>query len=126
MNLHTVYLRNDCILPGSLDPLRAPIGRNWTRVEELLAAVFDTLIRQTGWHFMWIQESSARRGIGRIRQNAINRALDHALNGIAGRFNAAELDSVEVSRHFGLFVEKVTVQARQIQQQISLECPNDI
>lgn len=96
------------------------------RVTDVDAQVLDTMIRQAGWHFMWIQAASARNGFGISRQNAIDRALIHALDKIAPRFNAAELNSVQVSEYLGFHVATVDVQSRQIQQETSLECPDDL
>lgn len=126
MILHSVFLRKGCILPNRLDPLQESVGDKWTIVEDLAAPVFDTMIRQAGWHFMWIQDSCARRGFGMTREDATDRALTHALDGIAKRFNAAELDSIQVAKYLGLHIATVTVQPRQIQQQTSLDCPNEI
>jgi len=123
---HTVFLRRGCILPNQLDPLQEEVGSDWMQVEDLDAPVFDTIIRQAGWHFMWIQSSSARKGFGITQENAVDRALIHALDGVAQRFNAAELDSVQVTEYLGFHVATVIVQSRQIQQQTSLDCPNDI
>lgn len=114
------------MLPNRMDPLQEAVGNHWTLIEDLAAPVFDTMIRQAGWHFMWIQDSCARRGFGMNRQNATDRALAHALDGIAKRFNAAELDSVLVARYLGFHVATVTVQPRQVQEQTSLDCPNEI
>ncbi len=124
MNLHSVFLRKGCLLPNPLNPLQEPIGDNWTIVEDLPALVFDSMIRQTGWHFMWLQGSCARRAFGIDRQGAADRALVHALNGIAMRFNAAELDSVQVAKFLGFHIATVTVQPRQIQEQASLCGPD--
>ena len=126
MRQHSVFLRKGCILPNRMEPLQGAVGENWTQVEELTAKVFDTMIRQAGWHFMWIRKSCARRGFGTSRQNAIDRALIHALGGIAPRFNAAELDSVRVAELLGFHVATVTVQPRQIQHYTSLDSPNVI
>src|SRR5579863_644085 len=54
VNPHSVFLRNECMLPLCLDPLREPIGDGWSRVEEIAAPVFDTMVRQAGWHFVWV------------------------------------------------------------------------
>lgn len=123
---HTVFLRSGCILPGQLDPLLCPVNRSWERVDELEAQVFDTMIRQAGWHSMWIQEACVRRGIGRSRASATSSALSRALNAIGQRFNSAELDSIESTSYCGIRMARVTVQPRQIQPQISLDCPCDI
>jgi hypothetical protein len=121
---HSVFLRKGCVLPNRLDLPQEPIGNNWAIVEELPAMVFDTMIRQAGWDVMWLQGSCTRRGFGMSRQNATDRALVHALNGIAKRFNAAELDSVRVAKYLGFHVATVTVQPRQIQEEVSLALPN--
>jgi hypothetical protein len=122
---HSVFLRKDCILPDHLEPLQEPVCENWTMVQEIAAPVFDSVIRQSGWHFMWINGASIRRGFGTTQQNATSRALTHALQGVRRRFNAAELDSVQVTRYPGFFVANVSVQPRQIQHDSSLDAPNE-
>jgi hypothetical protein len=102
---HSVFLRKGCILSDRFNPLREPCGDNWTLVEEITAPVFDTMIRQAGWHFMWMQA--------------------RALKGVARRFNAAELDSVQVTKYPGFHVAKVTLQPRHIQQHTSLDIADE-
>jgi hypothetical protein len=121
VKLHSVFLRKECILPKRLDPLREPVGDHWTRVDEIPASVFDTMIRQAGWHFMWILRPSARRGIGVTQEAATGRALARALRGVASRFNAAELDSIRVRKYPGFYIATVTLQSRQIQEHTSLD-----
>ncbi len=89
-------------------------------MDEIPAPVFDTVIRQAGWHFMWLQGACSRRGFGSTRGVATQRALVRALVGVSRRFNAAELDAVHVSKYPGLQVANVTVQPRQIQRHASL------
>jgi hypothetical protein len=121
LKLHSVFLRNECILPKRLDPLREPVGDGWMRVEEIPASVFDTMIRQAGWHFMWILRPSARRGFGITQDAATRRALISALRGVASRFNAAELDSIRISKYPGFYIANVILQSRQIQEHTSLD-----
>jgi hypothetical protein len=121
VKIHSVFLRKECILPKRLDPLRTPIGDHWTHVEEIPASVFDTMIRQAGWHFMWILRPCARRGIGITEEAASSQALTRALRGVASRFNSAELDSVRVKKYPGFYISKVTLQSRQIQEHTSLD-----
>jgi hypothetical protein len=121
VKLHSIFLRKECILPKRLDPLREPVGDDWMRVEEIPAPVFDTMIRQAGWHFMWILRPSARRGFGITRDGATDRALIRALRGVASRFNAAELDSIRVVKYPGFYIANVTLQSRQIQEHTSLD-----
>jgi len=119
--LHSIFLRSGCTLPDRVDPRREPFCDNWTHVEKIEASNFDLMIRKAGWHFMWVQGSCSRRGYGRTEESAIHRALARSLSGIARRFNAAEFDSLRILRFPGFFVANVTMEARQIQQNTSLD-----
>jgi len=121
VKLHSVFLREGCILPGHLDPLRESFGRNWMLVNEITASVFDTMIRQAGWHFIWMSGSCSRRGFGRTREEAIDRALVRALGAVNKQCNAAEFDSVHVAKYPGFSVANVTVQRHRIQQDTMLD-----
>ena len=125
MRPHSVFLRVDCVLPDRLDPLRKPVGDRWTLVEEITASVFDTMIRQKGWHFEWVDRPCCRKGYGFDEEDATQRALVRALNRVAGRFNAAELIDVQVKKVLGFHIACVTVQPRQIQQFTWLEITQD-
>jgi hypothetical protein len=120
VKLHSVFLRNGCILPDRLDACRQPVSEGWSVVEEIPALVFDTMIRQAGWHFMWLQDSSSRRGIGLTEEAAIRRALSGALKGVSRRFNAAKLDFVQITQYPGFQIANVRVQTLQIQRHAAL------
>ncbi len=121
MKSHSVFLRTGCILPEKLNPLLKVVGDNWNLLEEITAPVFDTMIRQAGWHFMWMQGPCSRRGFAFTQEEAIRRALAHALRGIRTRFNASELDSVQITKVVGIHIARVTLHSRQVQRQTSLE-----
>ena len=121
MTSHSVFLRADCTLPDSVDPLREPFCDDWAHAVRLDAATLDGMIRRAGWHFMWVSRSCSRRGYGWTEETATQRALDRALRGIAGRFNAAEFDSLRIRRFLGIYIANATMEARQIQQNTSLD-----
>src|SRR5208282_3253277 len=121
VKVHSVFLRRECILPDRLDPCRQPIGEEWSVVEGIPALVFDTMIRQAGWHFIWLHEACSRRGFGLTEEAATRRALSRALKGVSKRFNAAELDSVQITQYPGFQIANVTVQTLQIQRHASLK-----
>jgi hypothetical protein len=125
VRLHSVFLRSGCDLPYRFDPHMEPVSDNWNLVREIAAPAFDTMIRQAGWHFMWMVGSHTRRGFAFTREAATHRALSRALKGILRRFNGAELDTVEVTKYPGFHVAKVTLQSRQIQHQTSLQIAAD-
>jgi hypothetical protein len=125
MRPHSVFLRNGCILPECLDPLREPVGENWTLLEAITAPVLDTMIREVGWHFLWVLRPCSRRGFGLSEEDASQRALARALKGVARRINAAELVSVQAARHLGLHTAIVTLQPRQIQEHSRLDVADE-
>lgn len=125
MTPHSVFLRKKCILPQRLDPLTEPVGEHWTRVEEIPAPVFETMIRQQGWHFMPVDKPRARKAFGLTQEGAIRRALVCALRHVAGRFNAAELTAVQTGNYPGFYIAKVTLQPRQLQHHTWLEIAGD-
>lgn len=121
MKLHSVFLRDDCILPNSLDPLRHAFGEHWTQVEGIPAPVFDTMIRQAGWHYIWMLGSCSRRGCARTWEAATDKALSRALHAVSGRSNAAELDRVQINSYLWFHLAKVTVRRRRIQEHSALD-----
>ena len=121
MTPHSVFLRNKCILPAPLDPLTEPVGKHWSRVEEIAAPVFDTMIRQKGWHFMPVDNLRTRTGFGLTEDAAIQRALLRTLKRVAGRFNAAESVAMQATKYLGFYIATITLQPRQIQHHTWLE-----
>jgi hypothetical protein len=89
-------------------------------VGDTIAAALDVRVRNAGWHFIWLEDAYFRYGFGRTAESAISKAITLALNEVKVRFNGAELGSVSVSKYSGFQVAKVTLHARQIQQQASL------
>jgi hypothetical protein len=116
MNRHSVFLRGGCTLPNRLNPLRKPLENDWALIVNLVAPIFSTMICRAGWNFTQTQDFCVRRGFGITRKNATDRAVIHALDGIAQSFNAAELESVRVDAYLGFHVATVTLQPRLIYQ----------
>jgi hypothetical protein len=121
LKLHSIFLRDTCILPNDLDVLIEPFRAGWTHVQRIESCGFDATIRYAHWHFMWVQESYSRRGVGSTEETAIYKALASALLSVSIRFNAAEFDSLHVSRVPGFYIANVTMYARHIQEDASLE-----
>lgn len=95
-------------------------------VKDTMAAALDVKVRNAGWHFMWLEDSYARFGVGRMATSAVDKAVLSALDRIKDRFNAAELGSVSVSKYPGFRVAKITLYARQIQLQTSLSLVDEM
>lgn len=121
MTWHSVFLRTGCILPDRVDPPRVSFGDNWTQIEKIEAPAFDAMIRRAGWHFIWVKVPCSRKGFGATKESATHNAVTRALKGVARRFNAAEFDSLRIKHFPGFYVANVTMQARKIQQNTSLD-----
>jgi hypothetical protein len=118
---HSVFLRKGCDMPAHFDLAQQPCADNWMLLEEIESPVLDTMIRHAGWHFVCFKGPFSRSGVGLSRDGAIHQALARALKGLKMRFNAAELESVEVSSYPFFHIAKVILQGRHIQQHTSLE-----
>lgn len=121
-----MFLRTGCALPDGLDLIQEPFSSTWTSVKDTMATTLDLKVRNAGWHFMWLEDAYARFGVGRTAAAAIDKATVRALDRIKDRFNAAELNSVSVSKYLGFRVAKITLYARQIQSQASLSLVDEM
>ena len=115
-----MFLRMGCALPDGLDLTQEQFCGTWMSVKDTMAATLDLKVRNAGWHFMWLEDAYAHFGVGRTAASAIDKAITRALDRIKNRFNAAELDSISISKYLGFRVAKITLHARQIQPQASL------
>lgn len=119
MKLHCVFLRDSCILPGHLDPLRKQLGNNWSWVVEIGAPAFGTMIRSAGWALIREDRSCSRRGFGLTQESATLQAVARALWKVSRQCNAATLDFAYATKYPGFLVALVTIQPLDIQQDIS-------
>lgn len=94
---------------------------SWARVEHMESRVFDAMIRQAKWHFMWVHGSYSQAGFGRTEEIAIVRALERALKSVSMRFNVAEFESLQISRFPGFYIANVKMNARQILENTELK-----
>jgi hypothetical protein len=122
---HMVFLRTGSTLPVGMAVPQEPFGRRWALVQGMAADALDREIRAAGWHFMWLQDSASRRGLGLTEGGAIRSAVAHALSQMRERFNAAEIESLHVAHYLGFRVAKVELQARHIQRSASLDSVNE-
>lgn len=120
MKIHTIFLRDGCILPREYVLRQEPFSKGWAKAIGTAAIEMDAGIRGVGWHFMWLADSHCSQALGRTAETAIHRALARTLPAVRSRFNAAELDSVHLTSFAGFHMARVTIHARQIQIQASL------
>lgn len=120
MKLQTIFLRAGCVLPDGLNLIQKQFDTTWMSIEDTTSTVLDEKVRAAGWHFMWLADACSCSSVDKIATSAIDKAIASALKRIQGRFNAAELDSINISKYPGFQIAKVTLRTRHIQQHASL------
>jgi hypothetical protein len=65
---------------------------------------------------MMLADTTSRKGDSSTATSATDKAIRGALKRIQKRFNAAELESIKLSKYLGFQVARVTLHARHIQQ----------
>jgi hypothetical protein len=120
VQLSAMFLRTSCVLPDGMNLIQTRFDEKWMWVENVTASTLDAQVRRAGWHFMFLQTMHSRVGIGRTAESATSKAVAQALKQTEGRFNAAELGLVKVTRYPGFHVARATLHTRQIQQSASL------
>ena len=126
MKSHTIFLRTGCILPDGLNLVQEQFSETWMSVADTTSTVLDEKIRAVGWHFMWLAETYSCSDVGNIATSAIDRAIAGALKRIQQKFNAAELESIKVSKYPGFKVVRANIHARHIQQHASFTLRDEL
>jgi hypothetical protein len=119
----TMLLRGRVKLPDSLNLVTEEFQEGWSFVQSGDTHWLDKEIRTHGWHFMWIGEGSRRSGVGQTSQEAIAGALKLALRRVSDRFNAAEVESIELKKYPWFVLAKVKTYPYQIQRDAVLSVP---
>jgi hypothetical protein len=97
----------------------------WNFIRSRCARRLNKEIRRRGWHFIRIGEGSLRSGVGQTSQEAIAGALKLALRSLSQRFNAAEVEHIELKVYPWFFLARVTVYPCQIQRSAVLRVPEE-
>ena len=87
MNLPAIFLRIGTVLPDNVDFAQKSFSEGWMAVRTTTVNTMDRVIRQAGWHFVWLVESGACMAAGLSEEAAYNHAAVLALKRISARFN---------------------------------------
>jgi hypothetical protein len=120
MKSGAMFLRTECMLPNGFDLRLEQFCETWMSVEDTMSTTLDERIQTAGWHFIWLEDAYCCSSVGLSEASAVAKAITRALNHVKSGFNAAELDSIKVSKWPGFRIAKITLHARQIQQQAYL------
>jgi hypothetical protein len=121
----TMLVRGPIELPDSLKLVTEEFREGWNFVVSGDAPWLDKEIRTRGWHFIWIAEGMLRSGVGKTSQEALAGALKMALRRVSERFNAAEVEYIELTKYPWFVLARVRVYPYQIQQNAALSAFNE-
>src|ERR1700735_4752145 len=110
----TMLLRGRVELPGNLTFTTEEFREGWNFVRSGGARRLDKEVRRRGWHFIRIDEGSLRSGVGQTPKETIACALNLALRCFSKRFNAAEVEHIELKTYPWFVLAKVKVYPYQI------------
>jgi|SRR5271170_5652679 len=121
----TMLLRGPVEMPDNLNLVTEEFREGWNIVVSGDGRWMDKEIRARGWHFIWIAEGMLRSGVGKTSQEAIAGALKLALRRVSERFNAAEVEYIELKKYPWFVLARVRVYPYQIQQGALLSASNE-
>jgi hypothetical protein len=111
-----MLVRAQTELPGGLNLATEEFREGWNFVRTVNAQRLEKKILTRGWNFIRIADESLRSGVGDTSQEAIASALKLALRRIGARFNAAEVEHIELTQYPWFFLARVRVFPYCIQQ----------
>ena len=116
----TIYLRNQCDLPPGMMLVQTRVHADWSSLEEMNGHELSHAILARGWHCAWLAGGFSRIRLGRTAASASQRALMSGLEALSSRFNAAEVESLNIATYRGFCVAKVTLHSRHIHKGVAL------
>ncbi len=111
-----LLLREQVELPDGLKLATDEFREGWNLVRSVNAERLKKKIHTRGWSFIKIAYGSLRSGVGDTSQEAIASALRLALRRVSNRFNAAEVEHIEITAYPWFFLARVRVYPYRIQQ----------
>jgi hypothetical protein len=97
----------------------------WNFVRSGRADRLEKKIRSSGWQFIRIPDESLHSGIGRTSQLAMACALKLALRRTSPRFNALEVNRIELTQYPWFFLAGLTVHVYRIQKDAIEPVPDE-
>src|ERR1017187_5145910 len=115
-----VLLRERIELPAGFKLATEEFREGWNFVRSSNAKRLKKKIHTQGWNFIKIADGSLRSGLGDTSQEAIASALKLALRKVNEKFNAAEVEHIELTVYPWFFLARVRVSPYRVQQEAML------
>ena len=115
-----MLVRERVELPASLGIATDAFGEGWNLAPTVNARQLEKMICAREWNFIKVAEGVQASGVGETSQEAIANALRLALLRKNARFNAVEVEYIELSQYPWFFLAKLRVRQYRIQQEALL------
>ena len=115
-----VLLRERIELPAGFKLATEEFREGWNFVRSSNAKRLKKKIHTQGWNFIKIADGSLRSGVGDTSQEAIASALKLALRKVNEKFNAAEVEHIELTVYPWFFLARVRVSPYRVQREAML------
>ena len=115
-----VLVRTRVELPDGLKLPTEEFREGWNFARSVDARRLHKRILKYRWNFIGTTVGLEKSGVGPTSQQAIAGALTLALRPITSRFNAVEIDHIQLTRYPWFFLARVTVHPYRIQEGASL------
>ena len=119
-----LMLRTQVELPEGFSLATEEFREGWKFSRSVNACRLEKKILSRGWNFIRIGDGPRSYGVGDTSQEAIGKALMHALRHISEDFNAVEVERIELTQYPWFFLARVEVCPYRIQQVAVLPAPD--
>ncbi|MGA3132489.1 MAG: hypothetical protein ABSD59_16920 [Terracidiphilus sp.] len=119
-----LLLRARVELPQGFRLATEEFREGWSFSRSVDACRLEKKILNRGWKFIRIGDGPRKYGVGDTSQEAIGKALVHALRHISENFNAVEVEHIELTQYPWFFLARVGVCPYRIQQVAELPAPD--
>jgi hypothetical protein len=120
-----MLLRTRTELPNDLKLATEEFREGWDFAPSVDARRLEKRIVTQGWSFIKIAGGPLKSGVGDTSQEAIGNALKLALRHISVRFNAVEVEQIELTQYPWFFLARVKVLPYCIQHGAALPGPEE-
>jgi hypothetical protein len=111
-----VLLRKPIELPAGLKLATEEFQEDWNFVRAGDALSLGKKIQKQRWNFIKDADGSMRCGVGDTSQTAIAGALKLTLRHVDARFNAVEVEKIQITQYPWFFLARVLVYPYRIQE----------
>lgn len=117
IGMDTLLLKNDALLPGSLQLESEPNSKGWSSVKNLDGYALDRKVRDAGWNFFFMADGIEAGAFGFSVEGAKRQAMKRVLAHLGSeKFNCLQVAQVAVTRFLGISHVTVSGHRRHIQK----------